>query len=58
MVDIAAYAEAFKAGFDALRAAISLIKDIKSGLPEGEKKDVLTRTLLEACTSRRRRSAQ
>jgi hypothetical protein len=38
----------FKTGFDTLRTAMGLVKDVQGVLPEGEKKDVVSRTLDEA----------
>lgn len=38
----------FKTGFDTLRTAMGLVKDVQGVLPEGEKKDVVGRTLDEA----------
>ena len=38
----------FKTGFNTLRTAMGLVKDVQGALPEGEKKDVVGRTLDEA----------
>jgi hypothetical protein len=37
-----------KSAFDTLRTAMGLVKDVQGVLPEGEKKDVVGRTLDEA----------
>jgi hypothetical protein len=37
-----------KAGFDTLRTALGLVKDVQQALPSGEKKEVAARTLEEA----------
>lgn len=37
-----------KSGFDTLRTAIGLVKDVQQVLPPGEKKDAVERTLEEA----------
>ena len=37
-----------KAGFDTLRTALGLVKDVQQTLPSGEKKEVAARTLEEA----------
>lgn len=45
---ITAGVTAAKGGFDVLRTAIGLVKDVQSVLPDGEKKEVVGRTLDEA----------
>ena len=37
-----------KSGFDTLRTAISLVKEVQQALPPGEKKETVARTLEEA----------
>lgn len=37
-----------KSGFDTLRTAIGLVKDVQQALPPGEKKETVARTLEEA----------
>jgi hypothetical protein len=39
---------AAKTGFDTLRTAIGLVRDVQTVIPEGEKKQVVTQTLEEA----------
>ena len=45
---LAAALPSLKAGVDLLRGALGLVKDVKDVLPEGEKKSVVARTLVEA----------
>jgi hypothetical protein len=48
LTQIAGAVAGAKTGFDMLRAAIGLVRDVQGVLPEGEKKDVVGRTLAEA----------
>ena len=51
MVDIATITAGMalaKTGFDTLRAAIGLAKDVKSTLPEGDEKEAVGKALEEA----------
>ena len=45
---IAAGVSLAKVGFDTLRTALGLVKDVQEALPSGEKKEVAGRTLQEA----------
>lgn len=48
ITQIAEGLELVKSSFDTFRAAIGLVRDVQSALPESEKKDVVARTLAEA----------
>jgi hypothetical protein len=48
LANIAAGAAAAKTGFDTLRAALGLVKDVQGVLPAGEKKDAVGASLAEA----------
>jgi hypothetical protein len=46
--DVAAALPALKTGFDLVRSALGLVKDVRDALPEGEKKAAVAQTLFEA----------
>ena len=51
MMDLAAIAAGVgiaKSGFEALRTALRLVKDVQGALPPGEKKETVERALAEA----------
>lgn len=58
LASITAGVAAAKAGFDTLRTAIGLVKDVQGVLPAGERKEVVSRTLEEAETHVRIAEAQ
>lgn len=49
---------AAKTGFDTLRMAVGLVKDVQGVLPAGEKKEIVQRTLEEAEIQMRTAEAQ
>jgi hypothetical protein len=48
LAEIAAGIGIVKTGFDALRTALGLVKDVEGALPAGEKKEAVARALEEA----------
>ena len=58
LASITAGVAAVKSGFDTLRTAISLVKDVQGILPEGEKKEAVAASLTEAGRQLRLAEAQ
>ena len=46
--DVAAALPAIKTGFDLVRSALGMAKDVKDVLPEGDTKETVAKTLIEA----------